>query len=346
MSRKAVGGCLAGAPTKSSPAGCSRPRSRRRTRNASPPRRPPGNASAPTPRRCSAPARSGWGMPDCGPRKSPHRPTCPDGWASLHRCAPPPSARSPRAWHVRVRSAPPGAGRANATPRADCRAPTSKPWARCALPAGRSKSQRIHVISFGTYPKSCGLPHQGSRYHAGRTERLQVCRDRLRDRNPCPRQRLFRWGGVRPGGRPHRPEAPFDPAAHPGIPIHAHPRPRLARRKERPDLRRRPEGSGPLVTNVRFLAAHNAPFDRGVLRACCGTYGLDRPDRPFVCTVGVARSVRNIRPTKLSNVCRELGMALRHHEAGSDALARARIILAAERHGWEPAWPPESIFLN
>ena len=102
----------------------------------------------------------------------------------------------------------------------------------------------------------------------------------------------------------------------------------------------------PLVTNVRFLAAHNAPFDRGVLRACCGTYGLDRPDRPFVCTVGVARSVRNIRPTKLSNVCRELGMALRHHEAGSDAPARARIILAAERHGWEPAWPPESIPLN
>lgn len=97
------------------------------------------------------------------------------------------------------------------------------------------------------------------------------------------------------------------------------------------------EGLAPLVADVRFLAAHNAPFDRGVLRACCETYGLDQPDPPFICTVRVARSVWNIRPTKLSNVCRQLGIALRHHEAGSDALACANIILAAEQRGWEPA---------
>ena len=106
------------------------------------------------------------------------------------------------------------------------------------------------------------------------------------------------------------------------------------------------KGLAPLITNVRFLAAHNASFDRGVLQACCETYGLDQPDRPFICTVKVARSVWDIRPTKLSDVCDELGIALRHHEAGSDALACARIILAAEQHGWEPAWPSGGILLN
>ena len=47
--------------------------------------------------RRSASARSGWGMPDCGPWKSPH---CPNGWASVRHCVPSPPARPSRAWHA------------------------------------------------------------------------------------------------------------------------------------------------------------------------------------------------------------------------------------------------------
>ena len=79
-----------------------------------------------------------------------------------------------------------------------------------------------------------------------------------------------------------------------------------------------------------FLAAHNASFDRGVLRACCARYGLDMPSQPFRCTVQIARRAWNIRPTKLSDVCRELVIPLNHHEALSDARACAQIVLAAE----------------
>ena len=86
----------------------------------------------------------------------------------------------------------------------------------------------------------------------------------------------------------------------------------------------------PLLKGADFLAAHNAPFDRGVLRACCATYGIAAPRIKFRCTVEIARRTWSIYPTKLSNVCKELGIALNHHEALSDAMACARIVLAAE----------------
>lgn len=90
-----------------------------------------------------------------------------------------------------------------------------------------------------------------------------------------------------------------------------------------------------LFKGVGFLAAHNASFDRGVLSACCETIGSTPPSVPFVCTVALARSQWGIYPTKLPNVCDELGIKLKHHEALSDAEACARIVLAAEKRGWQ-----------
>ena len=87
---------------------------------------------------------------------------------------------------------------------------------------------------------------------------------------------------------------------------------------------------------VQFLAAHNAPFDRRVLSGCCATYSLPPVPHPFVCTVTVARRVWDIRPTRLPDVCRRLGIALRHHHADSDAEACARIVIAASEAGWCP----------
>jgi DNA polymerase III subunit epsilon len=88
------------------------------------------------------------------------------------------------------------------------------------------------------------------------------------------------------------------------------------------------------IGDVRFLAAHNAPFDRGVLHACCAAHSFAPPKIPFRCTVQLARQVFNIYPTKLNNVCKELGIPLNHHQAESDAEACARIVIAArERKG-------------
>ena len=88
------------------------------------------------------------------------------------------------------------------------------------------------------------------------------------------------------------------------------------------------------IADATFVAAHNAPFDRSVLHACCARYRLRPPPTRFACTVQLARTQWGIRPTKLPDVCRRLGIPLRHHDAGADAVACARIVLAAEAAGW------------
>lgn len=85
------------------------------------------------------------------------------------------------------------------------------------------------------------------------------------------------------------------------------------------------------LEGVDFLAAHNARFDSSVLASCCTMAGLPVPRLPFVCTVDLARQQWNLRPTKLPDVCRFLGLDLHHHHAQSDAEACARIVMAAVR---------------
>ena len=96
------------------------------------------------------------------------------------------------------------------------------------------------------------------------------------------------------------------------------------------------------IDNVEFLAAHNASFDRSVLLACCARYRLRAPRTPFTCTVQLARAQWGIYPTTLPDVCRELRILLHHHDAGSDAEACARIVLAAEAAGHTRRWPSTS----
>lgn len=91
----------------------------------------------------------------------------------------------------------------------------------------------------------------------------------------------------------------------------------------------------PLLEGAQFLAAHNAPFDRSVLEACCRAAGLPVPALPFQCTVRIARDTWGVYPTRLPDVCRHLGIPLCHHEAGSDAEACARIVLAARETGMQ-----------
>ncbi len=88
---------------------------------------------------------------------------------------------------------------------------------------------------------------------------------------------------------------------------------------------------------ARFIAAHNASFDKRVLTACCQKAGFPPPSLPFLCTVKLSRALWNIRPTKLSDVCRELAIKLQHHEALSDANACAEIVRAALQDGADVA---------
>jgi DNA polymerase-3 subunit epsilon len=85
----------------------------------------------------------------------------------------------------------------------------------------------------------------------------------------------------------------------------------------------------PILDGAEYFVAHNAGFDRKVLRACCGAAQLAMPRQTFVCSMMEARKRWGIYPTKLPMVCRRLGIELRHHDALSDAEAAARIIIAS-----------------
>lgn len=78
------------------------------------------------------------------------------------------------------------------------------------------------------------------------------------------------------------------------------------------------------------LVAHNAPFDKGVLRACLDYYELDFPTPVFECTVVLARRAwPELENHRLNTVSNHLGISLKHHEALSDAIACAKIRIAA-----------------
>lgn len=87
----------------------------------------------------------------------------------------------------------------------------------------------------------------------------------------------------------------------------------------------------PLFDDAVFIAAHNAGFDRGVLRACLAEAGLPPPKLPFVCTMHMARRVLGIYPTGLAVVAARLQVPLNHHDALSDANACAHIVMAARK---------------
>jgi len=84
-----------------------------------------------------------------------------------------------------------------------------------------------------------------------------------------------------------------------------------------------------MFKNVDCLVAHNASFDKSVLRACCEHYGIKVPEIPFKCTMKLSRELWNIHPTTLDNVCRIFNIPLKHHDAASDTEACARIMMRA-----------------
>ena len=87
----------------------------------------------------------------------------------------------------------------------------------------------------------------------------------------------------------------------------------------------------PMLEGVDFLVAHNAGFDRAVLRACCAKAGLTMPPVRFKCTVKWSRRTFDLPRANLPTVCEHLGIELDHHQALSDAEACARIMMEVQR---------------
>lgn len=78
------------------------------------------------------------------------------------------------------------------------------------------------------------------------------------------------------------------------------------------------------------LVAHNAGFDIGVLLACLRSHGQTIPELQFTCTRAVARRTWPHRHRYgLQPLADWLGIRFRHHDALEDAVACAKILLAA-----------------
>lgn len=85
----------------------------------------------------------------------------------------------------------------------------------------------------------------------------------------------------------------------------------------------------PVLEGASYLVAHNAPFDRSVLRACCAAASLPEPSLDFECTVQMARRLWAPAQATLPFLCQRFGIPLQHHDAASDAEACARLVLVA-----------------
>jgi DNA polymerase-3 subunit epsilon len=80
----------------------------------------------------------------------------------------------------------------------------------------------------------------------------------------------------------------------------------------------------------RVLVAHNAPFDRRVLRQAFGRIGLPWPDPPVLCTAAMARSMLPLQRRRgLSVLADALGIEVQAvHRALVDAETCARVLCA------------------
>lgn len=79
----------------------------------------------------------------------------------------------------------------------------------------------------------------------------------------------------------------------------------------------------------RIFVAHNAPFDRGFVRAELAEARGESPPLPHLCTVQMARGLLpSLRKRNLDSVARHYGIPIHaRHRAAGDALATARILL-------------------
>lgn len=82
----------------------------------------------------------------------------------------------------------------------------------------------------------------------------------------------------------------------------------------------------------KFLLAHNAQFDMGVLRAVLDEYNLPYPMIAYNCTMNIAKKTWSFPRYNLKELSHHLNIDLNHHHALDDARAAAQIFLEAGKH--------------
>ena len=93
-----------------------------------------------------------------------------------------------------------------------------------------------------------------------------------------------------------------------------------------------------------YFLAHNAPFDRNVLTACCAAAGRKPPRVPFICTVRVARSHWKFRPPdpgrEIASRPKHLRICRRRHDRGrpqNPGMVSTRQLTSLEGY-WGTTW--------
>lgn len=87
------------------------------------------------------------------------------------------------------------------------------------------------------------------------------------------------------------------------------------------------------------LAAHNAPFDMGVLSRCLSAYGIAwRPRAYYICTCTMGRACCPGLPSyRLDALTEHFGIELDHHKAESDSRAAAELLVRYMEGGADPS---------
>ena len=85
------------------------------------------------------------------------------------------------------------------------------------------------------------------------------------------------------------------------------------------------------------LAAHNAPFDMGVLEAVLDWYELAIPALPYFCTCRLSRkSFPKLKSHSLTSLANNFGIIYNAHNALDDAMTCGKLVLlSAEKFGSE-----------
>lgn len=87
------------------------------------------------------------------------------------------------------------------------------------------------------------------------------------------------------------------------------------------------EGIRPLLEN-KIIAAHNASFDVGALRATLDLFGIEYPTFDYLCTVKLSQKAYPELPShKLNFMAEALGIEFNHHRAGDDAYVCAELLI-------------------
>lgn len=78
-----------------------------------------------------------------------------------------------------------------------------------------------------------------------------------------------------------------------------------------------------------LVVAHNASFDLSVLRSLLDYYGYEYPSIYYGCTVMLSKNhFPNLKNHKLNTVADYVGHKFNHHNAGEDATACAKVMIA------------------